>query len=111
MNAVLQSPMSISPTIMQLTQGSPEWLVYRLGQRNASESAAVLGMSPWTTPYMLWMQKTARSTQAVTLPMQRGTELEPSAGSLRGQDRAGDSTTGIAGRLLQRQLGRHDDGR
>lgn len=79
MNAILSNPLSSSPTIVHLTQGSPEWLAYRLSKRNASESAGVLGLSPWTTPYQLWMQKTGRSTQAVTLPMQRGTELEPAA--------------------------------
>ena len=79
MNATLCSPSSSSPTILQLAQGSPEWLTYRLGKRNASESAAVLGLSPWTTPYQLWLQKTGRLTQAVTLPMQRGTQLEPMA--------------------------------
>jgi putative phage-type endonuclease len=78
MNAVLKLIAS-SPTIVQLAQGSPEWLAYRLKMRNASESAAVLGLSPWTTPYQLWQIKTGRLTQAVTLQMQRGTELEPMA--------------------------------
>ena len=67
------------PTIIQLPQGSPEWLAYRLAKRNASESAAVLGLSPWTTPYQLWLIKTGRLVQAVTHAMQRGTDLEPAA--------------------------------
>lgn len=66
-------------TIVQLTQGSPEWLAYRLAKRNASESAAVLGLSPWTTPYQLWLMKTGRHVQPVTHAMQRGTDLEPAA--------------------------------
>lgn len=66
-------------SIVQLTQGSPEWLAYRLAKRNASESAAVLGLSPWTTPYQLWLMKTGRHVQAVTHAMQRGTDLEPAA--------------------------------
>ena len=67
------------PKIIQLPQGSPEWLAYRLAKRNASESAAVLGLSPWTTPYQLWMIKTGRLVQTVTHAMQRGTDLEPAA--------------------------------
>ena len=67
------------PTIVQLPQGSPEWLAYRQTRRNASESAAVLGVSPWTTPYQLWLQKTGRAEPKVTQAMQRGTDLEPAA--------------------------------
>ena len=66
-------------TIVHLQQGSPEWLDYRLAKRNASESPAVLGASPWTTPYQLWLIKTGRLVQPVTHAMQRGTELEPAA--------------------------------
>ena len=66
-------------TIIQLKQGSPEWLAYRLTMRNASETAAVLGLSPWTTPYQLWLLKTGRKCQAVNPAMQHGTDMEPSA--------------------------------
>jgi putative phage-type endonuclease len=66
-------------TIVQLTQGTPEWLAYRLAKRNASESAAVMGLSPWTTPYLLWLMKTRRLVQSANQPMLRGIELEPAA--------------------------------
>jgi putative phage-type endonuclease len=66
-------------TIIQLAQGSPEWLAYRLAKRNASESAAVMGLSPWQTPYQLWLAKTGRATTKVTPAMRRGTDLEPAA--------------------------------
>jgi putative phage-type endonuclease len=79
MNAILSIPSPASPSIVQLTQGSPEWLEYRRTRRNASESATVLGLSPWTTLYQLWLQKTGRSVQAVSNAMQRGTDLEPAA--------------------------------
>jgi putative phage-type endonuclease len=65
--------------IVQLTQGSPEWLEYRKTMRNASETAAVLGVSPWLTPYQLWLRKTGRKTQEVSVAMQHGTDLEPAA--------------------------------
>ncbi len=66
-------------TIIQLVQGSKEWLTYRMGMFNASETAAMLGISPWTTPYQLWLLKTGRKQQAVNTAMQHGTALEPAA--------------------------------
>ena len=45
-------------TIVQLVQGSAEWHAHRRGLRNASETPAVLGISPWVTPYQLWLLKT-----------------------------------------------------
>jgi putative phage-type endonuclease len=65
--------------VIQLTQGTPEWLEYRLKMRNASETAAVMGVSPWMTPYQLWLHKTGRSTTKATVAMQHGTDLEPAA--------------------------------
>lgn len=66
-------------TIVQVAQCSPEWHAYRQSRRNASESAAVLGLSPWMTPYQLWLVKTGRTETRVTHAMQRGTDLEPLA--------------------------------
>jgi putative phage-type endonuclease len=66
-------------TVLKLVQGSQEWLDYRRSMRNASETPAVLGISPWVTPYQLWLIKTGRSTQAVTQAMAHGTQLEPQA--------------------------------
>lgn len=68
-----------SPTIVQLVQGSPEWLAYRKNMRNASETAAVLGVSPWMTPYQLWLHKTGRAESKATAAMQHGTDMEPAA--------------------------------
>lgn len=65
--------------ILKLVQGSPEWHDHRARSRNASETPAVLGVSPWQTPYQLWLLRTGRAEQKVTLPMRRGTELEPAA--------------------------------
>ena len=65
--------------IVQLVQGSSEWLDYRLKMRNASETAAVLGVSPWQTPYQLWLLKTGRSVTKATAAMQHGTDMEPAA--------------------------------
>ncbi len=65
--------------IVQLVQGSPAWHAHRRGLRNASETPAVLGISPWMTPYQLWLLKTGRAEQAINAAMQRGTALEPLA--------------------------------
>ena len=58
-------------TIVQLKQGTPQWHAYRQSRRNASESAAVLGLSPWMTPYQLWLVKTGRLQTPATAAMQR----------------------------------------
>lgn len=66
--------------IVKLVQGSPEWHQHRLHHRNASETPAVLGVSPWMTAYELWQVKTGRAPQPeVTVPMAHGTKLEPQA--------------------------------
>lgn len=65
--------------IVQLEQGSEAWLAHRRALRNASETAAVLGISPWVTPYQLWLLKTGRAEQPANAAMLRGTELEPLA--------------------------------
>jgi len=72
-------PFSSTPTIIQLAQGSQAWLDYRRTMRNASETAAVLGVSPWCTPYQLWLVKTGRAQTKANAAMQRGTDLEPVA--------------------------------
>ena len=79
MNTTIHQVLAQPATIIQLAQGSPEWHAYRQSRRNASESAAVLGLSPWMTPYQLWLVKTGRSETRVTQAMQRGTDLEPLA--------------------------------
>jgi putative phage-type endonuclease len=66
-------------TIMRLVQGSPEWHAHRKRYRNASETPAVLGVSPWCTPYQLWQQKLGLVQPEVSNAMLHGTQLEPAA--------------------------------
>jgi len=66
-------------TIVKLVQGSPEWHAHRGQYRNASETAAVLGLSPWVTPYQLWQLRTGRTQQQTTAPMAHGSAMEPVA--------------------------------
>lgn len=65
--------------VLKLVQGTPEWHAHRAQFRNASESAAVMGLSPWQTPYQLWQVRTGRMEVPVTAPMRHGTEMEPKA--------------------------------
>jgi putative phage-type endonuclease len=66
-------------TIMKLVQGSAEWHEHRRKHRNASETPAVLGVSPWQTPYQLWQVKLGLVEPEVTPAMLHGTQLEPQA--------------------------------
>ena len=66
-------------TIVNLVQGSREWHDHRRHYRNASETPAVLGVSPWLTAYQLWQQKLGLITPEVNAAMLKGTELEPAA--------------------------------
>jgi putative phage-type endonuclease len=65
--------------ILKLVQGSAEWHAHRAQFRNTSESAAVMGLSPFQTPYKLWMVRTGRTTVPATAPMQHGSQMEPRA--------------------------------
>ena len=66
-------------TRIYLEQGSADWLAHRQQYRNASETPAVMGASPWMTTYQLWELRTGRRQQEVTYPMERGLRLEPAA--------------------------------
>ena len=59
--------------IINLVQGSPEWHEHRRLNRNASESAAVLGISPWLSPHQLWLLKTGRAKPEANAAMRHGT--------------------------------------
>ena len=67
--------------IVRMAQGSPEWHEHRRRYRNASETPAVLGISPWHTPYQLWQMKLGLIEQEVTPAMRHGSEIEPAARS------------------------------
>lgn len=66
-------------SIMKLVQGTPEWHAHRAQYRNASETAAVMGLSPWQTPYDLWLVKTGRKIVEETEAIRHGTAMEPVA--------------------------------
>lgn len=43
--------------IIDIEQGSQEWLDFRKKHIGASDASIILGVSPWTTPFQLWRQK------------------------------------------------------
>ena len=66
-----------------LTQGTPEWHLWRREGIGASESAAVMGLSPWSTPFKVWEDKTGRAPAFEgNMATQRGNELEGKARAL-----------------------------
>lgn len=65
--------------VVRLVQGSPEWHAHRQHHRNASETPAVLGLSPYLTPYKLWQVRTGQAAVPVTAAMAHGTATEPEA--------------------------------
>jgi putative phage-type endonuclease len=68
--------------IVKVKQNSKDWRIWRTKGLGASDVPAVMGESPWTTPFELWTQKTGLLERPVPnqyqlSAMKRGTDLEP----------------------------------
>ena len=73
---------------VKATQRSPEWLELRRQGLGASDMAAVMGVSPYKTPYQLWAEKTgATPEQKVGAAANRGVILEDAVGLYYEQER------------------------
>jgi len=61
------------------TPDTPEWQAARAGSITATRIAAVLGLSPWESPFSLWhkLAGTVSDTVEVTPEMEWGVRLEP----------------------------------
>lgn len=57
-----------------------EWLMWRRGGLGASDVAAVLGISPWASPYTMFLDKTGQREDEDTEAMEAGRMLEPAIG-------------------------------
>lgn len=69
--------MSSCIEILDLEQGSPEWLKFRQNHIGASDAPIILEKSPWTTPYQLWQMKLGlRPSPEENDAMRRGKEKE-----------------------------------
>ena len=67
--------------IENIAQRTPEWYEWRRGGIGASEAAQVLGISPWGTPYELFLEKTGKVVKPdfQSTAMKRGVEFEDGA--------------------------------
>lgn len=64
--------------IINLEQGSPEWLSWRKTVITATDCPAILGSSPWSTAYKCWQRKLDLiPEQKSNDAMERGKSLEP----------------------------------
>lgn len=73
--------------IMDLRQGSKDWLLWRSRGIGASDTPAIMKESPWTTYLQLWLEKTGMAhkppaNEYQIAAMRRGVELEPIAREL-----------------------------
>lgn len=65
---------------VQVEIGSAEWLQMRKGYIGASDAPIIMGVSPWTTPQTLWMEKLGLGQPKVeTFAMLRGKQMESQA--------------------------------
>lgn len=63
-----------------MQQNTPEWLEFRKNKIGASDSSAVMGVSPWCSPYQLWLEKMGLTPEKTMTPaMQRGIDLQDKA--------------------------------
>lgn len=65
--------------IIDIEQGSPEWVALRNKKIGASDAPIIMEISPWKTPYQLWQEKLGLNTNMDNEAMKRGRDLEPIA--------------------------------
>jgi putative phage-type endonuclease len=67
-------------TIVNLSQGTPEWHDWRNGGIGASDAPTIMGENPWRASAALLLEKLAMADiRGQNAAMARGTELEPEA--------------------------------
>jgi putative phage-type endonuclease len=67
--------------VVALDQNTRAWHDWRRKGIGASEAAIILGISPWSTPYELWLEKTGRvdRTEKTNFAIERGKRWENQA--------------------------------
>lgn len=67
---------------LNLDQNTAEWEKFRLEKIGGSDAPIIMEVSPWKTPFQLWLEKRGEAPKAVLKPhMQRGHDLEEKARS------------------------------
>lgn len=62
-----------------MEQGSNEWLEFRRNKIGASDAPVIMGVSPWKTPYQLWLEKCGALDPQMNKSMARGSQMESEA--------------------------------
>lgn len=65
--------------ILDIAQGTKEWLELRRTKITATDCAAILGKSRYKSPHMVWREKMGKSVNVDNEAMKRGRDLEPEA--------------------------------
>lgn len=65
--------------LKEFTQNTPEWLELRRKKIGASDAPIILEVSPWKTPYQLWVEKTTGTNSPINSYQKRGHDLEEPA--------------------------------
>lgn len=65
--------------MFDLQQNTDEWLEFRKSRIGGSDAPIISGVSPWKTPYDLWLEKLGLKKTHYNENMQRGHDLEPTA--------------------------------
>jgi len=84
-------------TVMNAGDDSLAWLAWRRGGLGASDAAAICGLSPWGTPYSVWLDKTGQlplEPRATTRYQRWGLLLEPAVRDAF-EDETGHTVVGI----------------
>lgn len=78
--------------IINLEQGSPEWLQWRQTRITATDAGIILDVNPWESILDLWESKLGlKPPKETTAAMQRGHELEPVARKLFNESMVGEN--------------------
>ncbi len=80
MAKIMNDSSPLDRAVPGLVQRTPEWLAARRSGIGGSDAAAVLGLSPWRTPFEVWAEKAGYMVPAEfaeSEPMRWGRLLEP----------------------------------
>lgn len=68
--------------VLNLGQGSADWLAWRIGGLGASDAPVLMGVSPYATREQLLDEKITGKRRETEFAMRRGNRLEPTARAL-----------------------------
>jgi len=70
----------MKPKIIDIEQGTPDWLSLRRNKVTATDTAKIMGLNPWCTAYQCWEEKLGfKESQTLNEKMKEGSLLEEEA--------------------------------